>query len=105
VGFNSDKKRILSDLESLTFDHETRTGRAKDENLLAAGLISAERAIEIVMCTKGQQHENRSHHQVADLQIWVLKPVHEGVVWYVKGYFAGEQTWFISFHPSKQELS
>lgn len=105
MGFSSDKKRILSDLESLNFDHEARTGRAEDENLLAAGLITAERAIEIVMCARGQQHESRSHHQVTDLQIWIFKPVHEGAVWYVKGYFAEDQTWFISFHPSKQELS
>jgi hypothetical protein len=82
----------LADLEALNFDHEARTGRDKDENLLAAGLLSAERAIEIVMCARGQQHENRCHHQVAELQIWILKPVYEGAVWYVKGYFAGEQT-------------
>lgn len=62
MGFNDDKKQFLSDLRSLNFDHQARTGRDEEENLLAAGLVSAERAVEIVTCTKGQQHQNNTHH-------------------------------------------
>jgi len=101
MGFSSDKKQILEDLQSLNFDHQARTGRDEEENLLAAGLVSTEEALEIVMCTKGHQHENKRHHQVAFPQVWILKPVFKEECWYVKGYFLGNQTWFISFHPTK----
>jgi hypothetical protein len=30
-----------------------------------------------------------------------MEPEIEGVRWYIKGYFAEEQTWFISFHPTE----
>lgn len=101
MGFRDDKIRILDALQSLNFDHQARTGKNEDENHLAAGLLSVERAFEIVSATSGRQHENRDHHQVSYPKVWILKPVFQGEVWYIKGYFIGELTWFISFHPSK----
>lgn len=101
MGFNSDKSQVLKDLEDLNYDHQGRAGKNEDENLLAAGLLSTEDAIGIVKCTRGNQHENRQHHQVGFPKVWIMKPSYQGVDWYIKGYFLGDQTWFISFHPSK----
>ncbi|MCA9791031.1 MAG: hypothetical protein KC910_04520 [Candidatus Eremiobacteraeota bacterium] len=103
MGFKDDKGKILEDLGTLNFDHQGRSGRTEEENLLAAGLLTPEEAIEIVKCTLGTQHENQAHHQVGYPPIWILKPTFQGETWYVKGYFLAEQTWFISFHPSKSK--
>ena len=101
MGFKDDKKQILAALQTLNYDHQARTGRTEDENFLAVGLISAEEAAEIISSTNGRQHENRDHHQVSFPKVWILKPVFQDRPWYIKGYFLGGQTWFISFHPSK----
>lgn len=51
MGFKDDKGKILEDLGTLNFDHQGRSGRTEEENLLAAGLLTPEEAIEIVKCT------------------------------------------------------
>lgn len=101
MGFKDDKAQVLADLSSLNFDHQGRSGQVEDENLLAAGLISVKKAKEIVSCTNGRQYESRPHHQVSFPPVWIFKPQHQGIRWYIKGYFLGSQSWFISFHPSK----
>lgn len=100
MGFKSDKAKVLEDLENLNFDHEARSGRVEEENLLAAGVISPEEAAEIVAQSRGNDYESRPHHQVKYPPVWILTPLVKGTSWYVKGYFLADQTWFISFHPS-----
>ena len=69
--------------------------------MLAAGLISAEEAYEIVAQSRGNDYDSRPHHQVGYPPVWILKPLIQGKGWYVRGYFLASQTWFVSFHPSK----
>ena len=98
MGFKSDRKRVLEDLLSLNYDHQAREA---EKNHLAAGFISMEQAFEIIKATPGRKHKNVPHDQYRSLQLWIMEPEVEGVEWYIKGYFAGDQTWFISFHPSE----
>jgi len=39
---------------------------------------------------------------VLDVEVWVFKPLLEGVKWYIKFYFVDE-IWFISAHKSDPE--
>ena len=98
MGFKSDKNRILADLSDLNFDSQAREA---EKNHLASGFLSAEEAAEIVKSTSGLNHRNEPHAQARSIQVWIMEPEVNGVRWYIKGYFTGDQTWFISFHPSE----
>ena len=98
MGFKSDTEKILADLLNQNYDHQARTA---EKNHLAAGFISVEQASEIIKATPGRKHRNAQHDQSRSPQLWIMEPEIEGVRWYIKGYFAEEQTWFISFHPTE----
>lgn len=68
-----------------------------EKNLLATGQISSVEAITIIQATRGNQVEVEPYEQDPSVDCYILKPVVQGVRWYVK-CFERSGIWFVSFH-------
>ena len=97
MGFNDIKSRIIKCLESGDYDHEARQ-HIDVKNLLACGQVTEEEVIRLVNKTKGSQYEKSPHHFDRSVMVHILKPIHQGITWYIKFYFIEPEAMFISVH-------
>ena len=93
MGFKDAKRDVLSALASGAYRHEER-GDIDLKNLLATGVVSPERVIEVINKSRGHDHSSSPHHIVADIDVHVIR--REG--WYIKFYVLAPNVWFISVH-------
>jgi len=97
VGFRKAKARVLSCLVSGHVLHEER-GNIDIKNLFATGYVSVERATQIIGRSSGNNYFCTPHHLDKDIDVHVIKTRYSGQYWYVKWYFLGPDSVFISFH-------
>jgi hypothetical protein len=97
MGFKEDKARILEALRLGRVLHEDRTAQ-EDKNLLDSGSVSLDEALRIIGATRGLQAASSPHHLDLQVRVWILKPTHQGVSWYIKCYLDGDKLWVLSFH-------
>jgi hypothetical protein len=106
MGFTDAKRRVIAALVSGNFQHQAR--RDIDvKNLLQSGEVGVETVAELLKNARGNQHARSPHHQIAGIDVHVVRI--RG--WYIKWYFLpvqageghGDTVIFISVHPSEDE--
>lgn len=93
IGFKEAKRKVIAALENGTYQHEARAN-INTKNLLQVGDVSPEQICAVLRNCQGQDHSSSAHHQVASIQVHVIK--RDG--WYIKFYFVDPDTVFISVH-------
>jgi hypothetical protein len=93
VGFKEAKKGVLAALANGTYQHEVRF-QIDVKNELSTGGVTAGDLARVIQKCNGTHHSMSPHHNDASTIVHVLK--RDG--WYIKFYFLGQDTWFISVH-------
>ncbi|MFT4927083.1 MAG: hypothetical protein ACI8WB_003189, partial [Phenylobacterium sp.] len=99
MGFNQIKRKAIKCLEEGAYIHEARQD-IDVKNLFQCEQLSEETVIELIKKTSGNDYETRPHHQVASVDVHILKPFKDGQKWYIKFYFIDPNVIFISVHES-----
>lgn len=105
MGFKDAKQLFISAIRADEVQHEHRSAWGK--NWLADKRISNDEAADIVAQARGQDTPPPTpHHFLANVEVWVFKPLYNNERWYVKGYWIGDELhlvelFLISFHPSE----
>jgi hypothetical protein len=97
MGFKEAKARVLNCLFTGHVLHEER-GSIDIKNLFATGCISVEEAAQITGRSTGNNYSCTPHHFNKDIDVHVIRTRYSGQRWYIKWYFLGPDTVFISFH-------
>jgi len=101
MAFRTARSKIIADLRVGNFSHEARDAQ-RERNLLAVGEITADFVIRLLERARGADHRESPHHWDAQTTVHVFSCRHAGGRWYVKAYFIGDETRFISVHPSRR---
>ena len=101
MGFKDVKKQVIDYLLKDQIEHEQRNAIG-EKNLLATGLLSKNEVIDLIKRTTGNQYASSVHHFDPDTMVHILKPVKNGVKWYIKFYFL-DGAIFISVHESETD--
>jgi hypothetical protein len=102
VGLKDIKLRVINCLDNGLVEHETeRSGDINKKNLLVTAQVTLEEVKELINCTNGTQYEVSSHHLERLIEVHTLKPLKNGIKWYIKFYFLKPDVVFISVHLSE----
>ena len=101
MAFRQARSKIIAALKAGTYSHEARDAQ-RERNLLAVGEVSAAFVIELLKRARGADHRESPHHWDARTKVHVFSCPHAEERWYVKAYFMGDETRFISVHPSRR---
>ncbi|KPQ09810.1 MAG: hypothetical protein HLUCCO17_13005 [Saliniramus fredricksonii] len=94
LGFSEAKRRVIAALDGGQYQNAARN-EIETKNQLQTGQISAQALSAVLLRSKGQHHSSSPHHQVADIEVHVIKI--DG--WYIKFFFLNDpETVFISVH-------
>lgn len=97
MGFKHAKTQLMECLIAGRVLHEQRNS-IDVKNLLATGLVSLEEAVYIISRSHGNGYLVSPHHFDKKLDVHVLKVKLSVQTWYIKWYFIGSDSVFISFH-------
>ena len=97
MGFNEAKRKLIECLNTGYVLHEERND-IDVKNLLAIGEVSLEEAVYIIGRSRGDGYSVSPHHFDAEIDVHVLVTKFSVQAWYVKWYFLGPDSVFISFH-------
>lgn len=97
MGFKEAKATVLDCLVSGHVLHEER-GSIDIKNLFATGLVSVKEAAQIIGRSAGNDYCCSPHHFDKDIDVHVIRTTSSGRHWYIKWYFLGPDSVFISFH-------
>jgi len=92
------KKLIIQCLEDGLVQHETRSGKIDEKNLLLTGKVTIEDVIQAIRSTKGDNFTRSKHHFDSSIEVYIFKPHTSGRSWYIKCYLLEPDVWFISVH-------
>ena len=88
---------VLNCLVNGHVSHEER-GSIDIKNLFATGLVSVKDAAQIIGRSAGNGYCCSAHHFDRDIDVHVIRTTYSGQRWYIKWYFLGPDSVFISFH-------
>jgi hypothetical protein len=97
VGFNEAMRKLIECQNTGYVLHEERND-IDVKNLLAIGVVSLEEAAYIIGRSRGDGYSVSSHHFDTEIDVHVLVTKFSVQAWYVKWYFLGPDSVFISFH-------
>ena len=97
MGFKEAKAKVLNCLFTGNVLHEER-GSIDIKNLFATGYVSVEGAAQIIGRSSGNNYFCTPHHLDKDIDVHVIKTRYSDQRWYIKWYFLGPDSVFISFH-------
>ena len=97
MGFNETKRKLIECLNTGYVLHEERND-SDVKNLLAIGVVSLEEAAYIIGRSRGDGYSVSPHHLDKEIDVHVLVTKFSVQAWYVKWYFLGPDSVFISFH-------
>ena len=97
MGFNEAKRKLIECLNTGYVLHEERND-IDVKNLLAIGVVSLEEAAYIIGRSRGDGYSVSPHHFDTEIDVHVLMTKLSVQAWYVKWYFLGPDSVFISFH-------
>lgn len=97
MGFKDVRTLLIDALQSNDYEFEERTDQ-DEKNLLAAGKVTREFVIRLLLRCSGGDYECRKHHFLPRVLCHVFTPVLDGQRWYVKAYFLSARAIFISVH-------
>ncbi len=98
MGFSEARRKLIECLNTGHVLHEERND-IDVKNLLAIGVVSLEEAIYIVGRSRGYDYSVSPHHYDAEIDVHVIATKFSVQTWYLKWYFLGPDSVFISFHP------
>lgn len=99
MGFREAKRKLIRCLNTGHVLHEERDD-IDIKNLLAIGVVSVEEAVYIIGRSRGDGYSVSPHHFDRKLDVHVIKTILSVQAWYIKGYFLGTDSVFMSFHQS-----
>ncbi|MFC1777442.1 hypothetical protein ACFL3I_08880 [Pseudomonadota bacterium] len=97
MGFKTAKSKLIRCLKTGRVLHEERND-IDVNNLLAIGLVTLEEAAYIIGSSRGDGYSVSPHHFDAEVDVHVIKTRFSVQAWYIKWYFLGPNSVFISFH-------
>ena len=95
--FKGAKQQLLECLASANVLHQERAD-INIKNLLAVGQISLEKVSDIIARADGGAYTASPHHLISNIEVHILKTRYKGQSWYIKWYFSGPNSVFISVH-------
>ena len=103
--FRQIRAAVLKALETGNYQHEARSGKINEKNLLQVGMVTDGCVADAIKACPARNTTRSTHHYLPDVDIWTLKTtiVIDGIsqFWYIKFFcLAKDQVWFISVHPS-----
>lgn len=106
MGFKGIRSKVLLALKEGNIQHELRSGKIEEKNLLLSGPMTTTEVEVLLKSTRGTEFTESPHHLVPDVTVYIFKPSIRSAAnplsgrWYVKCYFLEPDVWFISVHRS-----
>ena len=99
MDFREAKRKLIACLNTGHVLHEERND-IDIKNLLAIGVVSAQEAVYIIGRSRGDGYSVSPHHFDPRLDVHVIKTLLSVQAWYIKWYFLGADSVFMSFHQA-----
>lgn len=97
MSFKEAKSKLIKCLKIGRVLHEERND-IDVKNLLAIGVVTLEEAAYIIERSRGDGYFVSPHHFNSEIDVHVIKTRFSVQAWYIKWYFLGPDSVFISFH-------
>ena len=97
MSFKEARNKLIKCLKIGRVLHEERN-HIDVKNLLAIGMVTLEEAAYIVGMSRGDRYSVSPHHFDKEIDVHVIKTRFSVQAWYIKWYFLGPNSVFISFH-------